>query len=152
MPSLASPAAPSHPQMSRHAFIWLLLLSPLLPYLIAEVYNQYLFDRVTSQMQELPIYPGATLLKHEVVKDPSGHCWVWMYRYETADTLEQVREFYGGTLPKIGWNQTQREADFDTYRSFKSSILMQFFENRGGPQRFTLSVTARFWVLFDVSC
>ena len=152
MQTLVSSATTPRSKKLQLGFVWFLLLSPLLPYLITEVYNQHLFYRVTAQMQALPTYPGATLLKHQVVKDPSGHCWVWMYRYETTDTLEQVRAFYGVTLPEMGWNQTHLDTNFDNYRSSESSILIQFFENSGGQQRFTLSVTAPFWVLFEVSC
>ena len=152
MQSLVSSATTPRAEKLKLGFVWFLLLSPLLPYLISEVYNQHLFYQVTARMQALPIYPGATLLKHEVVKPSSDNCWVWYYRYETADTLEQVRAFYTVTLPEMGWNQTHRATNFDNYRSSESSILIEFFENTGEKQRFRLSITARFWRLFDVSC
>jgi hypothetical protein len=55
---------------------------------------------LTTRMDDVPIYPGATDVNEHCQDDVPTAC---VYRFTTRDTDEQVLRFYRETLVQVGW-------------------------------------------------
>lgn len=139
-------------KLTRLSFIGFLVLSPLLPYLITMAYNSILFGRTAAQIQSLPFYPGAKLVEEYIVQDySSNRCQVWMLRYETTATTEQIGTFYESALLKAGWHRAGGAIGFERYQNSTINVLVDY-DDAIDKRKITVSVTADVFPLFDLSC
>lgn len=139
-------------KLTRLSFIGFLVVSPLLPYLITMAYHSILFGRTTAQIQSLPSYPGAKLVEEYIVQDySSNRCQVWVLRYETTATTEQIGKFYKSALLKAGWLRTGGAIGFERYQNYTMNVLVDY-EDAIDKRKITVSVTADVIPLFDLGC
>jgi len=139
-------------RLRRLGFIGFLVLSPLLPYLITMAYNSILFGRTAVQIQSLPSYPGAKLVEEYIVQDySSSRCQVWMLRYQTTATTEQIGTFYESALPKAGWHRSGGAIGFERYQNSTMNILVDY-DDAIDKRRINVSVTANVFPIFQPGC
>lgn len=134
----------------RLGFIFLLIASPLLPYLIIMTYNNLLFVTLPAQVKSLPIYPGAKLHKEFLRQDTqSGNCLQLHVQYRNGIKSAQadVRNFYDSALLAAGWRKVKQPAFSERYE--KSTLNVRVFASK---RRITLSLTVDTFPVFQLGC
>lgn len=134
----------------RLGFIFLLIASPLLPYLITMAYNSFLFVTLPARVKSLPVYPGAKLHKEFLRQDTqSGNCLQLHVQYRNGFKSAQadVKNFYDSALPAAGWRKVEEPAFSERYE--KSTLNVRVSASK---RRITLSLTVDTFPVFQLVC
>lgn len=131
----------------RLAFIVLLLLSPILPYVLTTTYNSFMFARAGAEIALLPSYPGAQLVNPYPFSS-ADRCLERRLTYVTTAVPEHVRIYYESALPRAGWHRSDGPTGDEWYAKSTTKLRVRY-DNEG---YIYITVIAKVFPLFDLRC
>ena len=134
-------------KLGRLAFIVLLLISPVLPYVITITYNNFVFARAEAEISLLPSYSGAQIAQSDRFFS-SDRCLEWRLGYVTSAVPENIGIFYESALPRAGWHRSDGPTGDGWYAKATTKLRVRY-KNEGYVNVTVIADAFRF---FDPRC